>query len=103
MNKKSSLINTKVEGKELNKFLNKTTKELKKITLETVNLYNRQCQVLKKQIKALIKLEPNRNFDNAHMKWEKELGVLEDNYNLIFDKSLKEKKELDKVTRLNLY
>ena len=39
MNKKSSLINTKVEGKELNKFLNKTTKELKKITLETVNLY----------------------------------------------------------------
>ena len=30
MNKKSSLINTKVEGKELNKFLNKTTKELKK-------------------------------------------------------------------------
>lgn len=103
MNKKIKLINAKKDEKELNNFLNKTTKELKRITWETVNLYNKQCQILKKQIKALIKLEPSKNYESAHIKWEKELCVLEDNYNLIFDKYLKEKKELDKVTRLNLY
>ena len=99
----SNSTSKQISSKELNIFFNNTTNELKKITSETVKLYNKQCQILKKQIKILVKLEPNRSYENAHIKWEQELCTLEDNYNLIFDKYLKEKKELDRVENLNLY
>ena len=99
----SNSTSKQISSKELNIFFNNTTNELKKITSETVKLYNKQCQILKKQIKILVRLEPNRSHQNAHIKWEQELCTLEDNYNLIFDKYLKEKKELDRVANLNLY
>lgn len=103
MNKNNVKTNKQIDTRKLDFFLSNNTKELKKITNETVKLYNRQCNILKRHIKALAKLEPKRCYEDAHIKWEQELGTLEDNYNLIFDKYLKEKKELEKVNRINLY
>ena len=103
MNKKEKKIKKQMDAKELNFFLNYNTKELIKITNETVKLYKRQCDILKRHIKTLVKLEPKRCYEDAHIKWEQELCNLEDNYNLVFDKYLKEKKEQDKVNMINLY
>ena len=53
----SNSTSKQISSKELNIFFNNTTNELKKITSETVKLYNKQCQILKKQIKILVKFQ----------------------------------------------
>ena len=53
----SNSTSKQISSKELNIFFNNTTNELKKITRETVKLYNKQCQILKKQIKILSQIE----------------------------------------------
>ena len=103
MNKNTKEIKQLTNDRNIEMFLNSTSRELKKVTKKTVDLYSRQCQVLKKQIRQLVKLEPNKNYKSAYLKWQNELSLLEDNYNLIFNKYLEEKKELDKVNRLNLF
>lgn len=103
MNNNKSQIKQPQNEKNIEIFLNNTNNELKKVAKKMVNLYSKQCQVLSKQIKQLVKLEPNKNYKSAHLKWQNELSLLEDNYNLIFNKYLEEKKELDKVNRLNLF
>ena len=103
MNKNTKEIKQLTNDRNIEMFLNSTSRELKKVAKKTVDLYSRQCQVLKKQIRQLVKLELNKNYKSAYLKWQNELSLLEDNYNLIFNKYLEEKKELDKVNRLNLF
>ena len=68
MNKKSSLINTKVEGKELNKFLNKTTKELKITQKRVANMKSNEILLkpMEQEINQPISMNVKDYLENAN-------------------------------------
>lgn len=97
-------------GKEVNKannsldtldqYIKKNVTELKNIAYQTMKLYEKQCIVLKRQINNLKRIKPLIEYKDAYLKWQKELNILEQRYEMTFDKYLDEKKELDNVSRL---
>ena len=84
----------------LDQYIKKNVTELKNITYQTMRLYEKQCMVLKRQINNLKKIKPLTEYKDAYLKWQKELNILEERYEMAFDKYLDEKKELDNVSRL---
>ena len=84
----------------LDQYIKKNVTELKNITYQTMRLYEKQCMILKRQINNLKKIKPLIEYKDAYLKWQKELNILEERYEIAFDKYLVEKKELDNVSRL---
>lgn len=87
-------------SKSLDKYITENVAKLREITFRTMKMYEKQCWIMKRQIHNFKRLKPLSNYVDAYLKWQKELNILEERYEMVFDKYLAEKKELDNISRL---